>query len=103
MVKEHTAGSEDAIIVLVGNKVDLATDRVVTNEEANDFAVTSGIKYFETSAKDNINLKEVFDCIIDANVKEPTPTVPPTVPPTVTPILEEDNSDKSKPSSTCWC
>ena len=49
-------------MVLVGNKSDL--DHVVENEEANVFAYDHGnIGYFETSAKDNTNIAEVFNHI----------------------------------------
>lgn len=34
-------------------------------EEANDTAESLGVQYFETSAKDNINLKQTFDALVD--------------------------------------
>ena len=50
-------------IVLFGNKCDLIEERKVTNEEAKEFANNNEIIYFETSAKDNINIKEGFEKI----------------------------------------
>ena len=50
-------------IVLFGNKCDLIEERKVTNEEAKEFADNNEIIYFETSAKDNINIKEGFEKI----------------------------------------
>ena len=50
-------------IVLFGNKCDLIEERKVTNEEAKEFADNNEIFYFETSAKDNINIKEGFEKI----------------------------------------
>ena len=50
--------------VLVGNKVDLKDKRVISEEEAKEYAKEKGIKYFEVSAKENINLDEVFKCLV---------------------------------------
>ena len=50
-------------IVLFGNKCDLIEERKITNEEAKEFADNNEIIYFETSAKDNINIKEGFEKI----------------------------------------
>ena len=50
-------------IVLFGNKCDLIEERKVTNKEAKEFADNNEIIYFETSAKDNINIKEGFEKI----------------------------------------
>ena len=50
-------------IVLFGNKCDLIEERKVTNEEAKEFADNNEIIDFETSAKDNINIKEGFEKI----------------------------------------
>ena len=54
---------------LVGNKVDLEDKREVTKGEAEDFAANHELTYFETSAKENINLKEGFEHIIDSAYK----------------------------------
>ena len=52
-------------MILVGNKCDLTESRAVTTEDANEIAESLGIKYFETSAKDNINVKQTFDALVD--------------------------------------
>ena len=52
-------------IVLFGNKCDLTNERKVTYEEAEDFAKNNEMVYFETSAKDNINIKEGFEKIAE--------------------------------------
>ncbi|TGZ54720.1 hypothetical protein CRM22_010571 [Opisthorchis felineus] len=47
-------------IVLVGNKIDLEARRVVLREEAEKFADSVGISYFETSAKDALGVEAPF-------------------------------------------
>lgn len=51
--------------VLVGNKLDLESERVVSKSEAQKIAQEHGMAYFETSAKDNINIQEVLYHIMD--------------------------------------
>ncbi|XP_050315890.1 ras-related protein Rab-35 [Anthonomus grandis grandis] len=46
--------------VLVGNKNDTPDRKVVLTEDAQRFADTMNIQLFETSAKDNINVEEMF-------------------------------------------
>lgn len=52
--------AEDTVFILVSTKSDLASERVVTSEEAQQFADAHGMSYVETSAKDNKNVNEVF-------------------------------------------
>ncbi|KER21797.1 hypothetical protein T265_09957 [Opisthorchis viverrini] len=47
-------------IVLVGNKMDLEARRVVSREEAEKFADSIGIPYYETSAKDALGVEAPF-------------------------------------------
>lgn len=44
---------------LVGNKVDDPSRRVVLDSDARRFAETMKINYFETSAKENLNVEAV--------------------------------------------
>ena len=52
---------EDAIFVLVGNKIDLEDKRVVTKKEGEDFATDKGFLFFEVSAKTGEQVHELFD------------------------------------------
>ena len=52
---------EKISIILVGNKSDL--DHKVSREKVESIAEKYKIKYFETSAKDNSNVYEVFQCL----------------------------------------
>merc|ERR1712100_956367 len=47
-------------IVIVGNKIDLERNRNVTVEEAEEYAASVGATHFQTSAKLNKGLDEVF-------------------------------------------
>ncbi|KAK9753092.1 Ras family [Popillia japonica] len=49
--------------VLVGNKNDCPDRKVVLTEDAERFARTLNIILFETSAKDNLNVEEMFLCV----------------------------------------
>lgn len=57
--------TEDVPMVLVGNKADLADKRQVSKDEAQTLAnkICKG-KYFESSAKNNSNISEVFEELV---------------------------------------
>lgn len=55
----------NARIILVGNKCDLTESRAVSTEEGTEIAESLGMKYIETSAKENINIKQTFDILVD--------------------------------------
>ena len=50
------------IIILAGNKADIDDDkREVSREEAENYAKSKNLIYFETSAKSGLNIKEAFN------------------------------------------
>ena len=51
---------EGVLRILVGNKCDLEQNRKVRKEEAEEIAKKYGINYIETSAKDTINIDDLF-------------------------------------------
>ena len=51
---------EEVAIILIGNKKDLEDLRQVQTEQGIELAKELGIKFFETSAYENINVKEAF-------------------------------------------
>jgi len=55
--------------ILVGNKNDDPDRKVVLTEDARRFADQMGILLFETSAKDNINVEEMFRAITELVLK----------------------------------
>jgi len=52
-----------AILFLIGNKIDL-NNRLVSRSNAETFANNLGLKYYETSAKINLNVNEVISRMI---------------------------------------
>ena len=89
VIKE--TASNDPIIVLVGNKTDLTDKRAVSKDEAEKFAESKALKYFETSAKDNTNINETVDYILDALNKKLEPKEKPKQP------KEEPKQPKEEP------
>ena len=57
-IKEKTG--KDIKLILIGNKIDLAEQKVVNTDEALAKAKTWGIPLMETSAKSAVNVKEAF-------------------------------------------
>ncbi|VDO37262.1 unnamed protein product, partial [Brugia timori] len=56
---------ENAQVVLVGNKCDMDDERVVSCERGKQLADQLGLEFFETSAKENINVKAVFEKLVE--------------------------------------
>ena len=51
---------KNKVCMLVGNKLDLESERKVAKNEAEEFANENELSFLEVSAKDNINVKEAF-------------------------------------------
>eukprot|EP00761_Pharyngomonas_kirbyi_P011345 gb/GECH01011370.1/.p1 GENE.gb/GECH01011370.1/~~gb/GECH01011370.1/.p1 ORF type:complete len:189 (+),score=41.36 gb/GECH01011370.1/:1-567(+) len=61
--KEHILRVKDSDsfpMVLVGNKCDLESERVINTDESSNLAKSFGIPFMETSAKTRKNVDEVF-------------------------------------------
>ncbi|XP_061686078.1 RAB3D, member RAS oncogene family, a [Syngnathoides biaculeatus] len=56
---------DNAQVVLVGNKLDLEEDRQVTTEDGQRLATELGFRFFEASAKECVNVEQVFDELVD--------------------------------------
>lgn len=72
--------------IIVGNKIDLNDERTVTPEEGQNFANKKNCPFFESSAKDKINIDEIFltllkeilknkKDVIDSKIKEEEKTI----------------------------
>ena len=57
------------LIILVGNKIDLEDQRVVTYDEGNEFAMKNGLIFGETSAKSGVGIEEIFSKSVQEIVK----------------------------------
>ena len=57
-------------LILIGNKSDLNQNRVVSTEEAKKFASDNNIEYFETSAYNKDDIKNIFDNAISGLFKK---------------------------------
>lgn len=60
-IEQHAADNVDKI--LVGNKCDMVNEKLVETARGQALADEYGIKFFETSAKSNINVVEAFTSI----------------------------------------
>ena len=60
LIEIEKNASKNVYKILVGNKCDLESDRKVTREQAQEFANQYGMKFFETSAKNSVNVSEAF-------------------------------------------
>ena len=60
LVKDIAYGEETISVIVVGNKVDLSDQRMVSVEEGRALASKYKAGYIETSAKEGINVEETF-------------------------------------------
>ncbi|KAH7567971.1 hypothetical protein JRO89_XS07G0202500 [Xanthoceras sorbifolium] len=56
--------NQDCIKMLVGNKVDKESERVVSKKEGIDFAREYGCLYLECSAKTRVNVEQCFEELV---------------------------------------
>lgn len=77
MTQIKTYSWDNAQVILVGNKCDMEDERVISFERGKQLADQLGVEFFETSAKENVNVKvsemrveysfwigKVFSCIV---------------------------------------
>ncbi|XP_026964358.1 thioredoxin domain-containing protein 12 isoform X1 [Orcinus orca] len=57
---------DNAQVILVGNKCDMEEERVVPTEKGRLLAEQLGFDFFEASAKENISVRQAFECLVDA-------------------------------------
>ncbi|XP_051977929.1 ras-related protein Rab-3B-like isoform X2 [Xyrauchen texanus] len=56
---------DNAQVILVGNKCDMDEERVVPFEKGKHLADQLGFEYYEASSKENINVRQVFEHLVD--------------------------------------
>jgi small GTP-binding protein len=52
---------QNSLKVLVANKTDMTNHRVISEQQGRELSQQFGLHYFETSAKDDLGVNEVFD------------------------------------------
>ena len=71
-------GPKNMILAVVGNKCDLVDQAVISTDEGEAFAKSCNAIFMKTSAKENMNVTELFDKICDElinklNIQETAP------------------------------
>jgi len=97
-IDEHA--SEGVERMILGNKCDMESKRMVNKEKGEGIAREHAIKFFETSAKDNICVEEAFMQLTQdilrkhqaGNTQEQASTGV---------VIEKDNSQKSRAAGCC--
>eukprot|EP01084_Bolivina_argentea_P128699 227441_1 len=97
---------ENVCRLIIGNKIDLLDDRMVSCDEANAFANELNIPYMECSAKQKLNVTEAFHTltkqIIDTNYGDTFDTN--RIKPKLSDDLETiEIGDKRPPQKKCFC
>ncbi|KAL4290113.1 hypothetical protein GQ457_14G002570 [Hibiscus cannabinus] len=64
--------NQDCIKMLVGNKVDKESERVVTKKEGINFARECGCLFIECSAKTRVNVQQCFDELVMKILETPS-------------------------------
>ncbi|XP_061400217.1 ras-related protein Rab6-like [Musca vetustissima] len=97
----------EVIIMLVGNKTDLAGKRQVTTEEGESRAKELNVMFLETSAKTSYNVKKLFERVASA-----LPAVASAVPRTsssdeyeqrIELEMQKEATQKNDKKSNCFC
>ncbi|GBG91991.1 hypothetical protein CBR_g54086, partial [Chara braunii] len=60
----------DIAMVLVQNKVDLLDHTVISREESEDLANRVALKFYRICVKENLNVSEVFEYLVELNSKK---------------------------------
>ena len=63
-IKAEIEGGTESL--LIGNKIDLVSERVVSQKEGEDIAKSKNIPFIETSAKESLNVKDAFLKVINS-------------------------------------
>jgi len=99
-IEQHA--SDNVNKILVGNKVDMDAKRVVSTAQGQKLADEYGIKFFETSAKTNRNVEQVFFAMARDVKQRLTETVAAAAEPPTIQISRPDPDQADAASSRRW-
>jgi Ras-related protein Rab-10 len=71
-INEHA--SEDVERMLIGNKCDMEEKRLISKERGEKVAEENGIKFYETSAKENVNIEHAFITLAEDILNKQSPS-----------------------------
>ena len=57
--------AEDVIVSIIGNKIDLSSERVVSTAEGQKFASDNNMHFYETSALNGENVMNAFEHLLE--------------------------------------
>lgn len=60
-IEEIEQNNKGTLIFLVANKIDLISKRTISEENIKEYTEKKKIEYLECSAKDNLNIQEIFE------------------------------------------
>ena len=69
-INDNTDSDKKISRIIVGNKIDLENERQIPKEEGEKMAEAYSLKYFETSAKENIGINDFMKIFIKDIVNE---------------------------------
>ena len=62
-IQEIEQSNKSCSIILVGNKIDMISNRQVEESAVSDYRNAKGIEYYECSAKENLNVQNIFQTV----------------------------------------
>jgi len=99
----RTERGTDVVMMLVGNKTDLADKRQVSVEEGETRAKEHDIMFIETSAKAGFNIKALFRKVASALPGMADTQIAKSDPSSQTIVLPEEKPAAPKPEETSYC
>ena len=91
----------DFPMVLVGNKIDLESERKITKEQGEKFAKENGIEFFEISNKNGINIQEAGLALVNKILEKKEKEKPDAK--SINTIVLKNKSKKKKEDSKRCC
>jgi Ras-related protein Rab-10 len=84
--------------MLIGNKCDMEEKRMISKERGEKVAEENGIKFYETSAKDNVNIEHAFITLAEDILNKQSPVDGQT---STDPIKLNGSSENPKSNNAC--